>query len=69
MPTTHRMRLLNVGAVLTAVLSLGAIIGTAACEPDAATATGATAGHAPLRRLASLTVGLILPSGETSSAS
>ena len=33
MPTTHRMRLLNVGAVLTAVLSLGAIIGTAACEP------------------------------------
>ena len=33
MPTTHRMRLLNVGAVLTAVLSLGAIIGVAACGP------------------------------------
>jgi hypothetical protein len=33
MPTTHRMRLLNVGAVLTAVLSLGAITGIAACEP------------------------------------
>ena len=33
MPTTHRMRLLNVGAVLTAVLSLAAVIGVAACEP------------------------------------
>jgi hypothetical protein len=33
MPTTHRIRLLNLGATLTAVLSLGAVIGVAACEP------------------------------------
>jgi hypothetical protein len=33
MPTTHRNRLLDVGAVLTAVLSLGAILGVAACGP------------------------------------
>jgi hypothetical protein len=33
MPTTHRMRLLNVGAVLTAVLSISGMIGVAACGP------------------------------------
>jgi hypothetical protein len=59
------MRLLNVGAVLTAVLSLGAIIGTAACEPAPPPPPAPLPGTPHFDGSQALTVGLILPSGET----
>ena len=64
MPTTHRIRLLNLGAVLTAVLSLGAIIGTAACEPVPPPPPAPLPGTPHFDGSQALTVGLILPDGE-----